>query len=230
MFTVRIYNYAAVDGRLLKRAVREAVRLFRLVGAEMSWRECPVGPERDGGLAACPDRIEPNELVLKLLPKSMSRKYEFRREVFGFALPATAGPSVESALFFERVNDLAFHGGAGGGSFSQTQALILGHIAAHEIGHLLLGPGRHSQAGLMSLPWTRRELTAMARGRLRFTVEEGRRIRREAATRATDAWVVTGDHPPKHDAPAAALSPSPNDERREPSVARTSHRLEQRLR
>lgn len=55
---------------------------------------------------------------------------------------------------------------------SQTltwEGALLGHVLAHEIGHVLEGVPRHSQEGLTKQNWTAQELLAMAAKTLRFT-------------------------------------------------------------
>ena len=56
-------------------------------------------------------------------------------------------------------------------------ALILGHVSAHEIGHLLLGPGAHGHDGIMRAGWSRQDLQQAAWGQLVFTDEESGRLR-----------------------------------------------------
>lgn len=48
-------------------------------------------------------------------------------------------------------------------------AFLLGHVLAHEIGHVLQQVARHSDSGLMKAYWSNREMMSMARQRLRFT-------------------------------------------------------------
>jgi hypothetical protein len=46
--------------------------------------------------------------------------------------------------------------------------LVLGHVIAHEIGHILLGSREHSGSGLMTLGWGLRKLQLASTGRLGF--------------------------------------------------------------
>ena len=48
-------------------------------------------------------------------------------------------------------------------------AKVLGIVMAHEIGHLLLGFGAHSSAGIMSGRWGKFEMDLVAAGLLGFT-------------------------------------------------------------
>ena len=159
-------------------------RIFQRFAIETAWLHCPTSPEQLSANRACSGRPGPNHLVLKLLPESMSKRYGFKRGIFGFALPtAKARPGVAISLFFARVLDLAYYGGVGT-SFEDAQALILGHMMAHEVGHLLLGPGSHSAKGIMAFPWDKKILTSMERRRLKFTAEEQAMILKEMKRRS----------------------------------------------
>jgi hypothetical protein len=49
---------------------------------------------------------------------------------------------------------------------------LLGHVMAHEMGHLLLPYGAHSIAGLMRPAWDRSQVRAAAEGLLTFTPDQ----------------------------------------------------------
>jgi hypothetical protein len=46
----------------------------------------------------------------------------------------------------------------------------------HELGHLLLGPGSHSTTGIMQCPWYDKQLENVAKGSMRFTSAEAKRM------------------------------------------------------
>jgi len=54
---------------------------------------------------------------------------------------------------------------------------ILGHVMAHEIGHLLLGTHAHSPAGIMLPQWHGNELRRLMMGTLLFTPQQARAVR-----------------------------------------------------
>ena len=68
---------------------------------------------------------------------------------------------------YPRVLELARNGSASVG-------LVLGHVIAHELGHLLLQRATHSAAGLMRATL---DLQLAQQGRLLFTAPEGQAIR-----------------------------------------------------
>ena len=51
---------------------------------------------------------------------------------------------------------------------SASPADIMGHVMAHELGHLLLGLNSHSSLGIMQAHWTDRQLRQMSMGFLKF--------------------------------------------------------------
>ena len=64
------------------------------------------------------------------------------------------------------------------------RAQILGHAAAHEIGHLLLGEGSHAPSGIMKAWWERKDLENMNRGWLAFTARQAEQARASVSGRA----------------------------------------------
>ena len=77
-------------------------------------------------------------LTLKIVPEWMA--IGFHRPSTQFALTIQ---NHGSYVFFQRVQALAQSGDI-------SLSVILGHIVAHELGHLVLGAGSHSATGIMS--------------------------------------------------------------------------------
>lgn len=71
------------------------------------------------------------------------------------------------------------------------EGVLLGFVMAHELGHLLLGPG-HTPDGLMQAAWGQKEIEALRQRRLRFTGDGAERIRRALAARtaASHHWTL----------------------------------------
>ena len=51
-------------------------------------------------------------------------------------------------------------------------AQVLGHVMAHELGHLLLPHGSHAKSGIMTAAWDRKQIEQIGRGWLSFTSEQ----------------------------------------------------------
>jgi len=64
-----------------------------------------------------------------------------------------------------------------------TEALILGSVIAHEIGHALLSVDGHTDIGIMRGIWDIHDLSEAEQGRLVFTPKQAEVIRTEVARR-----------------------------------------------
>jgi hypothetical protein len=62
-------------------------------------------------------------------------------------------------------------------------AFLMGHVLAHEIGHVLQGFVRHSEMGVMKDRWSEKEIMHMPANRLRFTAFDAETILDGLATR-----------------------------------------------
>ena len=58
--------------------------------------------------------------------------------------------------------------------FHANLSRVLGHVMAHEIGHLLLGTNAHSTVGIMRPQWQGPELRSIGMGTFLFTPEQAR--------------------------------------------------------
>jgi hypothetical protein len=174
--TVRVYDYAAVPPGTLRGAEEEASRILRAAGVELAWLDCP----ESGGVAknpACEPPLGATGIDLRILDPAMAARIKPGREQLGFALPsARLGSASDAWVFYHRVEQLAE-------SKVADRAQILGHAIAHEVGHLLLGPDRHSSRGIMRANWDRGYLQDAARGQLLFTREQAEFIRAEVGGR-----------------------------------------------
>ncbi len=90
----------------------------------------------------------------------------------GLTFQGTADqPGKVANVFYHRVEELAQ-------SRTCSKGEILGHAAAHELGHLLLGNLDHPSTGLMKARLEHKDLQSAARGDLLFTKEEAALILR----------------------------------------------------
>jgi len=175
---LRMYTHARVPHEVIERGVTQAAQVFRAIGIETAWLHCPTSPDQAATNRTCAERLGPADFVIRILPRAMSKKYGLPKAVFGFSLPTRKGRLGRIVnLFYSRVVDMAYYGSVGGG-FETAQAIILGHVLAYEIGHVLLGPGSHSESGIMSFPWGRKQLLDGSRRRLRFTEAEAATLRK----------------------------------------------------
>lgn len=173
---VRAYDYASLPKPTLAGAKKEASLILRREGLETEWLECSVsggdGPTR------CLQPLGPTEITLRILPDRSKALLPLAADVFGFAVvPEDGSRGVDVGVFRDGSDRLAPVG-----AISQSQ--ILGHVIAHEIGHLLLGSQAHSVSGIMRPHWSTKDLERAGRGGLVFTPEEGVHLRAAVSPRS----------------------------------------------
>jgi hypothetical protein len=165
--TVIVYDYAGVKDADLRHAEQQAARIL---GQTIAWLHCSEAEDK-----LCGQTAGPAALVIQLLPERATRR-NGSAGAMGFAIPpADGGFGQHCGVFYDRVKQLSRQ--------SLSEADVLGHAMAHELGHLLLGINAHSSLGLMSADWTSRELALAAQGKLLLRDAELRRIQENIANR-----------------------------------------------
>ena len=168
--TVFVYNYAAIGSDDLANTKQEAARIYRNIGVEIQWLDCALSPQQDAQFPACQIPTGPTKLAVRILSQTMAERMRQAHDCYGFALypedPAFATVANVFAHLAEQIAD----------RHRLRHSVILGHIVAHELGHLLLGPNSHSSSGIMHTPWLRNELERIAQGSMTFLPRESRTI------------------------------------------------------
>jgi hypothetical protein len=136
--TARIYDYANLSRETLLQANQEAGRIFQREGIEIVWLEDPrkqTEAEHDqasthigGGRAA---------LYLTILPRSMARRHPAHSNPYVFGFGAALREQGLASVFFDRVEQMARRKDRTSLKPYPSLAGILGHVMAHEIGHVL---------------------------------------------------------------------------------------------
>jgi hypothetical protein len=167
---VFLYDYARTDKATVEQARRETSMIFRRAGVEIEWVQCTLSM-RNAPRQLCSMRRGPANLELRLLRRRMVTRMRLGSNAAGFALqPLDGVPGVLANVFPDHAEDLATNSGL-------DKGVLLGHLIAHELGHLLLGIGSHSTGGVMGAPWGRRELLWAMKGYLTFSRPEAEKIR-----------------------------------------------------
>jgi hypothetical protein len=162
--TVLVNNSAGLSSNILKQAEVEASRIFRAAGLDVVWVDCSSGTV--GADSACSRAPRSNEFVLHIVSQGRTSS----DLVFGLAFLAQNGDGKYSDVFYDRV--LEAHRDSG-----VDVSNLVGTVAAHELGHLLLGSHAHSYDGIMSPVWTREVLRRMEMGNLQFNSDQASRMR-----------------------------------------------------
>jgi hypothetical protein len=169
--TVLIYNYAAIPPGLLAQTEAEAARIYQHCRIEFRWLDCPLRSEEVDRFPACKIPSGPTWLALRILLSPMAKYAQAPEESLGFALHSDEGSfAITANVFAHDVEQLAH-------TYGIPEGVILGHVMAHELGHLLLGPESHSDNGIMQATWHLKELKIIAQGLMMFTPAEAERLR-----------------------------------------------------
>lgn len=176
--TLRVYNYAHIDPVLLARSKKVAATIFENVGVEINWMDCALSKEKVWAYPACQTNMGTTDVVVRILPRDMAIKLRTTNEPLGFAQMCRENdPACELSVFYHRVDELATNG--------YRADLILGYVMAHEVAHVLIGPG-HSEIGIMRGEWSRDDLQRVSWGlSLGFIDQQSRQLRSAVLRRAT---------------------------------------------
>lgn len=157
-FRVCLYDYGGLSTETLTKSLVEVNRIFHRSGVGLSWLQWTPSAAGLNRPVSCGDD---RGLVLKLIPEQMAARLHPLSKELGFAV------GTQAWVFVDRVR---------AASESHDYFIILGDVMAHELGHLLLGPG-HSASGIMSANYRRDTMLNAEFGRLLFTPEQGRYLR-----------------------------------------------------
>jgi hypothetical protein len=188
--TVRIsvYNDAGLNHGTLRRAEEDAAEVFRQAGVETEWKNCGGDNVEGSGAKQCGEVEYPTRLVLRIekQPRGLVP------EVFGVAYLSEDGWGAYCDVFVGPMEGLQK-------MYPVSLDAVLGHVAAHEIAHLLLGAHSHSASGLMRAHWNSHTIEEMRRGILGFNSMQSAAMvdRLEFARDAANDALVTmaGDSP-----------------------------------
>ena len=159
---VLVYHDARIPAKTLRYAGLEVVRIFRETGITVDWLDCTG--RRDSG--ECKVGPASNQFVLHIVHGGKTST----DSVYGEAFLGEDGEGKYADIFFDRVNRAHFE-------FGVNLERLLGAVATHEIGHLLLGLHSHSWTGIMVPVWEKQSLRLMQWGHLFFTSEQTGQIR-----------------------------------------------------
>lgn len=160
--SVAVYNDVGAPAGVLVQAENIATRVFEQAGVTVKWINCPVVPRDLPDAAICRKAIFPTYFQQRIVPPHPS----LSESSFGVSYLSSEGIGCYSYVFYQRVAEQR--------RSEQKAAVLLGHIMAHEIAHLLLGTNSHSASGIMRAHWYLQELASANKGELLFTPDQAR--------------------------------------------------------
>ncbi len=177
--TIHVHDYARVGRYVLDRAEREATRVLLEAGVQLTWVDCPRAPQDHVEFSACRQPLRPYDKIdVSILSRAMSARAALPATTLALTPMSSEGERASmTSVFLSHVDEQASTVGVG-------LPILLGHVLAHELGHLLLRTSHHASSGLMRPTWTAKDLRRAAHGQLLFTQEQAASLRAELRARA----------------------------------------------
>jgi hypothetical protein len=191
---VVVVDHAQIPERALTRAKAEAARIYRTLRINLVWSHSlgsSVQPWMIVNIVSRPIGATVS------VPESLAAK-SADWQVLGVAPGHKERRDLVAWAFYERILDTATLLGLDPG-------LLLGHVIAHEMGHLLLPYDTHSQTGLMRAGWNKSQAANAVVGTLTFNPDEFALIRR------TMAGMVAGGQSSPGSSSTTPHAPQPED-------------------
>jgi hypothetical protein len=133
--TVRVYDSARTDADILLRAQKAAGEVLKRAAIELHWVNCTFSPAHERSASSCEGDPNPTWTKITIIPKPLVNSELLSYAVVGLTLPTGV------VVFSNRIRGFSRWYG-----FLESQVLAM--VMAHELGHVLLGPG-HGIGGLM---------------------------------------------------------------------------------
>jgi hypothetical protein len=170
---VLLYNQAKVTTETLAEAEGSASRIMRRSEIELQWPACSVHAEE--GRSDCREYWDREPLIIQVLPSGGDFP---NKRCLGWSSVGADGGSERAVIYMDRM-DKFMTSDAPPLSLGQ----MLGHVMAHEMGHLLLSQVGHTRTGIMISPWGVQQLSDAARGELLFDYAESKKMQAEVKRR-----------------------------------------------
>jgi hypothetical protein len=168
---VLVFNYSGASSATVVAAEGETSRIFSDTGIDIAWVHCPIPLSADSDEACAADLGVGGEVRVRILDHATENAVG--GSVFGFAV----APVFATVYYGDVLRIQTLH------NPDYEIPLILGCLIAHEIGHLILGPGAHASFGIMQARWEPADLNRAIRGQIGFTIAEKKVLRANTLTR-----------------------------------------------
>jgi hypothetical protein len=151
---VSICNLGRVPDTVVARAETVVEAIFAPLQVELQWSDC-------SGHGISKVSLPAAEIIFRLLSdKPAGNAPSDSAFLMGMAFTAAGMEGDRADAYYGAIKVFAQ-------SHHANVAVVLGYVVAHEIGHLLLGPG-HVEGTVMSAKWDAKELSAERRRWLTF--------------------------------------------------------------
>jgi hypothetical protein len=151
---IGLVNAHVVPFAVLVRARTTAERIYSAIGVRLKWCRAGNAPISMQFDTRVPVDAYPNAM--------------------GYATPYASGET-RIHLLFERLSDMGSQ---------EIEGALLGHVMAHELGHVLEASNWHSDSGVMKAHWDTRDIRDMAVRPLSFNAMDAEWIQSAVAAKA----------------------------------------------
>ena len=166
---VRVVDYVGLPKSELETMKSEGIFLLGSAQLGSSWLVCKVAKGQFVASPSCPQAINDQEYVLRITGGPPFDHSSTHMDALGAAYVDETGGKY-ATIYYGAIREFATLGSASRGQ-------LLGVVAAHEIGHLLLGRGPHAQRGIMRDRLIRADLLGVSHRNLIFSKSDATRIR-----------------------------------------------------
>ncbi|MEO5822442.1 MAG: hypothetical protein ABIT71_18190 [Vicinamibacteraceae bacterium] len=169
--TIRVYDIYGLPPETRAEALAVAADTLERAGIQAAIVDCNAR----AAASACKVGLGADELILRI-----HRHPKDGAHVLGDAIVRESGLSTIATVYAAAIAERARRTGG-------SLATFVGRVAAHEIGHLLLGSNSHASHGLMRPAW---DVARLDRGDWDFTVEDAAAIRSRLKQRDAKALLA----------------------------------------
>jgi hypothetical protein len=135
---IRIYDNVGLASERLATARHAVSAVLKPAGIEITWRDCRKA-RADASGPPCNGALEGSEVIIRIV-NAGSKQGDDR---LGYStIDVQHHADCLATVFADRIESMA-------GRTESDPGTLLGHVMAHEIGHLLMGTSTHSPIGLM---------------------------------------------------------------------------------
>jgi hypothetical protein len=145
-----------IPAGLLESAEAQAGVILQQAGATVKWELSGDGHEPAVASECSEKAIDLSVIEMQILGRTPENDH---KGALGYARPF-ARSGVRVVIFYDRIVEVT------------PGPKLLGHVFAHEIGHVLIGTAEHASTGVMQAKWSSQSLNQLKLVPLRFTDDD----------------------------------------------------------
>ena len=171
---LRVFDYSGIGARTLLAASKEAAAVLEKAGFATDWHICEAAHGQMAEL--CNQPLQLGEVAIRILRRPKPRNGALGCTECGAAVENAEGLGSYATLYVDCLDTMPSVDGL-------LPSAMLGHLLAHEIGHLLLRGKDHADQGIMRPQMREEDWKLAAVGALVFTPRQAALLRAEVASR-----------------------------------------------